>query len=103
VATKQADRDVLLRPPHLAAFGLSSEEVETFLAAMVTVSEHVAVRYLWRPNLRDEGDNFIVEIAVAASPCTIITHNWRDFQGGEIRFSRVTARRPQEILMEGVP
>jgi hypothetical protein len=43
------------------------------LAHLVTSAFEVEVRYLWRPNLKDEGDNFIMEIAVAAWPCTIVT------------------------------
>jgi hypothetical protein len=34
-------------------------QVERFLAALATASEEVEVRYLWRPNLPVEGDNFI--------------------------------------------
>ena len=50
------------------------------------VSGHIAsdvdVCYLWRPNLRDEGDNFVIQIAVAAAPCTVVTHNTRTSLSG---------------------
>jgi hypothetical protein len=65
------------------------------------VAEEVTVRFLWRPNLLDEGDNFVVEIAVAAQPCTIVTHNVRDFHTGELQFPAVFVKRPQEIVQQG--
>ena len=70
-------------------------------AALIEVAEKVTTRFLWHPNLRDEGDNFVVEIAVAAQPCTIVTHNVRDFQAGELRFPTVFVKRPQEIVQQG--
>jgi hypothetical protein len=41
---------------------------------------------LWRPNLRDEGDDFVLQIAIVAWPCTIVTHNIVDFTHAEMRF-----------------
>ena len=70
---------------------------------MVAEAEDVRVDYLWRPNLKDEGDNFIMEIAVAAPPCTIVTHNVRDFIAGELRFHDVWIKTPQQILVELIP
>jgi len=91
-----------MRDENRLATGLSSDQVQRFPAALVGVSEEVRVRYLWRPNLRDEDDNFIVEIALAASPCTIVTHNVQDFCGGEQRFTGVELARPVEVLKPGV-
>jgi len=36
---------------------------------------------LWRPVLRDPGDDLILELAVAANCDAIVTHNIRDFAG----------------------
>jgi uncharacterized protein len=74
-------------------------QVERFLAALVTASEEVEVRYLWRPNLPDEGDNFISEAAFAASPSTIVTHNVRDFRKPEMKWPGVSVRTPQQVLI----
>ncbi len=59
-------RDVLSRPDILTATGLAWADIEVVLAHLVASAHEVEVRYLWRPNLKDEADNFIQEIAVAA-------------------------------------
>ena len=51
--------------------------------------EEVNPHFLWRPNLKDEKDNFLVEMAVASQPCTIITHNVKDFLQGELLFPAI--------------
>jgi len=92
-------RDVLSRrfsggPPFTPA------QLETLLASLADAGEEVDVRYLWRPNLRDEGDNFIYEIAVAASPCTIVSHNVRDFAMPETPWSGILVKTPQQVIRE---
>jgi putative PIN family toxin of toxin-antitoxin system len=93
-------REVLSRMVTAAELEYSRAQVERFLAALVTASEEVEVRYLWRPNLPDEGDNFVYEAAFAASPSTIATHNLRDFRKPEIGWAGVLVRTPQQILTE---
>jgi predicted nucleic acid-binding protein len=51
---------------------------------------------LWRPALADPGDEFILELAVAAGCHAIVTHNLRDF-GGAKPF-QVQVLRPGEFL-----
>jgi len=91
-------RDVLLREEQLRATGLDARTVQRFLAAYVGIADEVQVHFLWRPNLPDENDNFIIEMAIAASPCTIVTHNVSDFRRGERRFAGVEVARPVDIL-----
>jgi hypothetical protein len=66
------------------------------------VTQEVEVRYLWRPNLRDEGDNFVYAAAFAASPSTIVTHNVRDFRELEMKWPGVLVRTPQQVLVEAL-
>ncbi len=91
-------RDVLSRPDILAQTGLAWADVEVVLAHLVASAHEVVVRYLWRPNLPDEGDNFIVEIAIAAWPCTIVTHNLKDFVRAELRFAHIALCTPGQLL-----
>ena len=92
--------DVLMRMVRSGSLTFSARQVERFLGALVGVCEEVEVRYLWRPNLRDEGDNFVYEAAFAASPATIITHNLRDFRKPELDWPGVFVKTPQEVLKE---
>jgi predicted nucleic acid-binding protein len=93
-------REVLFRMVKGGELRYSWAQVERFLAALVTASEEVEVRYLWRPNLPGEGDNFIYEAAFAASPATVVTHNVRDFRKPEIGWPGVLIKTPQQILSE---
>lgn len=91
-------RDVLSRADILAQTGLGWADIELVLAHLVASAHEVDVRYLWRPNLKDEGDNFILEIAVAAWPCTIVTHNPKDFVNAELRFPQIALSTPGKLL-----
>jgi predicted nucleic acid-binding protein len=55
---------------------------------------------LWRPNLRDEGDNHVIELAVAGGAEAIITRNTRDFRFAELRFPSIQILTPESLLGE---
>jgi predicted nucleic acid-binding protein len=93
-------RDVLFRMVRRGELVFSQAQVERFLAALVTTAQEVEVRYLWRPNLPDEADNFVYEAAFAASPATIVTHNVRDFRKPETDWPGVLVKTPQQVLTE---
>ena len=67
---------------------------------LLSVCEWVQVYYLWRPNLRDEGDNHIVELAVAGGASAIVTNNVADFRGAELRFPDVQILTPKTLLKD---
>ena len=77
-------------------------EIEMILARLVLVAQESRITFLWRPNLHDEGDNYLVEIAVAMQPCTLVTHNIKDFQQAELLFPHVIVKRPQQVLQERI-
>ena len=54
--------------------------------------------FLWRPFLRDAGDDLVLELAVAAGSDAIVTHNVRDFVGAEKFGVRVIT--PKQFLHE---
>lgn len=93
-------RSVLFRPEQLSLFSQSEYELERLLAYLVAIAIESKVRYLWRPNLSDPGDDFVLEIAVSGQPATIVTHNIKDFKRGELYFPEVMIRTPQYIVRE---
>ena len=58
------------------------------------------VYYLWRPNLPDEGDNHLVELAIAGGADTIVTNNVRDVRRGELTFPSLRILTPSEFLKD---
>ena len=68
---------------HLQELDLTQAQLTGFLGYLVALSERVKVFYLWRPGLRDPGDDMVLETAVAAKVEFIVTHNTKDFSGAE--------------------
>lgn len=85
---------VLARPGTQRRCPLSRSEQTQLLDAFLVRTQLVEVYYRWRPNLRDEGDNHVLELAVAAGEAPIVTFNRRDFRGGELRFPDIVVQTP---------
>ena len=68
------------------------------LAALAKQGEWVTVYYGWRPNLPDEGDNHLIELALAGGAQAIITHNLRDLQGRDLRSGPLQVLTPAQCL-----
>jgi predicted nucleic acid-binding protein len=47
------------------------------------LAEHHKIHFLWRPFLRDEKDEMLLELAVASNCDYLVTYNKRDFRGAE--------------------
>jgi putative PIN family toxin of toxin-antitoxin system len=71
--------DALLR--HLSASALAIEDVHAVIDYLCSVATRQEIFFLWRPALRDPGDDLVLEVAVAANCEAIVTHNIRDFEG----------------------
>jgi len=69
---------------HLCALSLQEQE-ELFYAFLSTCNWN-EIFYLWRPNLKDEDDNFLVELAVASNSRVIISENKKDFESSKLIF-----------------
>jgi len=68
---------------HAASLGLRRSEVATIVDYFCAVGKRQPIHFLWHPLLRDPDDEFVLEVAVAASCQYIVTHNVRDFAGAE--------------------
>lgn len=77
---------VCSRIEHVEAAGFSEADLTVFLDAVVALVEPVEAWFLWRPQLRDPGDELVLEAAVNGRAAAIATFNRRDFQAGAARF-----------------
>ena len=64
---------VLARAEPFAASPIDESERDALWAALASRCQWVRVYYLWRPNLPDEADNHVVELAVAGGAEAIVT------------------------------
>jgi putative PIN family toxin of toxin-antitoxin system len=84
---------------HQLAAGLSVREVAIFLDAVMAMAEPVKIHFLWRPQLRDPGDEMVLETAVNGRADGLVTFNVRDFGtvpehfGIEVMIPRVAIAR----------
>lgn len=65
---------------------LKIEEQEALFQAFLSTCTYNEIFYLWRPNLKDADDNFLVELAVASNSSVIITENIKDLKSNELYF-----------------
>jgi len=79
---------------------LSPDERSELLDILLARCTWTRVYYGWRPNLPDEGDNHLIELAVAASADFVVTRNLRDLSRGELRFPNLTVCDPVTFLQE---
>ena len=70
---------VCSRPEHVQATGLTLAELDTFLNALASLVEAVEIHYRWRPQLRDPGDELVLEAAVNSGADVLLTFNQRHF------------------------
>lgn len=90
--------DVLGRSELMAKGPLTTTERQILFDAFLSVTDWVKVYFLWRPNLPDEADNHLIELALAGSAETIVTNNMKDLQHGELRFPSLKIQTPRQFL-----
>jgi putative PIN family toxin of toxin-antitoxin system len=94
----QEYEDVSSRKRIMKACPLDAREVRDLLNAFYSVCSWVPIYYLWRPNLKDEDDNFLIELALAGNSRTIVTNNVKDLEAAELRFEDLRILTPQRKL-----
>lgn len=92
--------DVLGRQRLFQKSPLNARERQEFFESFLSLCEWVQVYFLWRPNLRDEGDNHVLELAIAGGASRIVTNNAADFSGSDLHFPDIRVLTPIDILKE---
>ena len=92
--------DVLSREDLFAAAPVCREDRAILLDAVLSVCQWINITFLWHPNLPDESDNHLIELAVAGNAEWIITSNVRDVAAGELVFDGLRIVTPGAWLKE---
>jgi len=78
------------------ALGLTRSDIGDFLDYFCAVARRQDIFFLWRPRLRDPGDDMVLEAAVAGGCSHAVTFDQRDFEPGE--HLGVRAVTPRDLL-----
>ena len=90
--------DVFTRPEIIKQSPYSKTESEELFYAFLLICQWTKIYYSWRPNLKDEKDNYLIELAVAGNANFIVTNNVKDFQNNELKFPQIKIVTPKEMI-----
>ena len=93
---------VLTRPDQLAATGLTLAETNHVLDGIAAIAERIPLRFLWRPQLSDPGDEMVLETSVNARVDRLVTFNLRHLQRAAADFG-IRAVSPPQAWNEFLP
>lgn len=77
---------------------LSPAEREELFDGLLGCCRWIEVYFAWRPNLPDEADNHLIELAVSAQADAIVTRNLKHLARGELRFPSLKVLTPEQCL-----
>ena len=92
--------DVLSRASLFKKSRLNDDERDELLNIFLSECRWTRIYFGWRPNLKDEGDNHLVELAVAGGASHIVTRNIRDLKSTELIFPEISVVTPEKFLEE---
>ena len=81
---------------------LTAAERETFLDIFLSICQWTPIYFAWRPNLSDEADNHLMELAVAGQAEYLVTRNVRDLRSGALKFPHISVVTPAQLLKEHI-
>jgi putative PIN family toxin of toxin-antitoxin system len=88
---------ICMMAEHRLAAKASEKDVRNLLDTIIDVAIPVEVHYQWRPQLRDPGDEMVLEAAVNGQADAIVTFNHRDYKDVPSRFG-IEVLSPVETL-----
>ena len=71
---------------HWRPAGLTFAEAGTYVDAVIAMVEPIESHFMWRPQLRDPADEFVLDAAVNGRADAVVTFNVRDFGDAPRRF-----------------
>lgn len=90
---------VLNREEILNLIDSTKDDIAMIMDALLSIARESEPYYLWRPNLQDEADNFILEIAITTS-AILITKNIKDFISGDLKFPNLIILTPEQFCKQ---
>lgn len=79
---------------------LTAQERQHLFDIFLGHCEWTRVYFGWRPNLPDEADNHLIELALAGGASFIVSRNLRNLVRGELQFPGLRALDPASFLEE---
>jgi putative PIN family toxin of toxin-antitoxin system len=95
--------DVLGRAELFSRSRLDPAEREDLFDIFLGRCRWTRIYFGWRPNLRDEGDNHLIELAVAGGADCIVSRNLRDLTTPQLKFPDIRVLTPEHLLQEVSP
>src|SRR5690606_32752763 len=95
--------DVLARNAPFSKSKLGVNECNELLDIYLASCRWTPIYFGWRPNLADEADNRLIELAVAGNASHIVSRNLRDLRRAELHFPSIHAVTPEHFLKETTP
>ena len=83
---------------HLDKGIVSDSDIEDFVDYFCAVGIKTKIFYLWRPYLKDQFDDHVLELAISAGAERVVTYNKRDFLRAEDLGIKI--QTPKEFLAE---
>ena len=91
-------QSLMEREPLFTESSFSEMERNNFFDDFCSICGWIEVHYRWRPNLKDEGDNHLIELAMAGGAQTILTWNIKDFRQADLLFPDLRILTPVEWI-----
>jgi hypothetical protein len=89
---------VMGRDDLFARSPLTEVERKEVFGGFLAVCRWTEVYFAWRPNLPEEADNHVFELAAAGSAAAVVTRNLRDLARDELRFPSIRVLAPAQCL-----
>ena len=91
-------QDVISRDSLFENCSLEPTTRQDFFDDYCSICKWIDIHYRWRPNLKDEADNHIIELAMASGAADIVSWNKRDFNNSDLLMPSLDIVTPVELI-----